>query len=146
RPGAVNALDQPHIAAADIRPDRLSAVRFDGLTEPRRDSLEGLVPCYADELARSLRPTTAHRIQEALRRARVSQVVGDLIAQRSPGVGMVRIAAKRDRFAVFDGDNPAAGVGAVEWTRAADLSVAAPRCRWCSELVRRPRVHLASPT
>ena len=95
---AVDALDQPHAAGADEGPDRLGAVLRDHVPEPRRDPLERLVPRDPGELAAPLRPDAAHRIQQAVGRARVRQVVRDLVAQRSAGVGVVGIAAKRDRL------------------------------------------------
>ena len=67
------------------------------------------------------RSDAAHGIQDALGRARVVQVVNDLVAQRSASVRMVGIAAQRDRFTVLHGHNPAARVGAIERTRPADL-------------------------
>ena len=120
--GTVDALDQPHVAGAEKGPDRLGAVRRDHVAEPRRDTLERFVPRDPGELAAPLRSDAAHGIQDAFGRARVAQVVRDLVAQRSAGVRVMGIAAQRDRFAFLHRHDPAARVGAVERTRAADVA------------------------
>src|SRR5215467_6034177 len=49
--GAVDALDQPHIAGADIGPNRLAAVLRDCVAELPGDPLQRLVPGNPGELA-----------------------------------------------------------------------------------------------
>ena len=92
-----------------------------------------------DELAAALRADAPHRVEETVGRARVGQVALDLVAERAAGVRMRRVAAQGHRLAVPHRHDPAAGVGTVERTGAAHLTVVALACRrWHS-------VHYDSP-
>jgi hypothetical protein len=79
--GAVDTSYQPHAAAAHAGPSGFGAVLRDHVAELRRNPVERLVPRSPSELATPLRSGSEHWIQQAIGRARIGQVIFDLVAK-----------------------------------------------------------------
>jgi hypothetical protein len=99
----------------------------DGL-EPRSDTVEGLVPARALEAALALRADAPQGVEDAIG---VVDDVGEeavhLLAQRTPGQGMMGVSFERDRPAAVGGDRPGAAVRAIVHAHPADAAGAPAR-------------------
>src|SRR5215471_1010967 len=123
-PRAVDALEQPHAARAQVRPDGFPTELAADPAQALRDQVERLVPRDALEVARPLRADAPHRVEETVRRLRVRDVVVELVAQDAARERMRGIALQLHRAPVLDGDDPAARVRTVHRARSEHLGFA----------------------
>ena len=121
-PRAVHALEEPHAAGADVGPDGLGAEIPDRAGQPLGDLVERLVPGDALEVSAPLGTAAPHRMEQAIRRLGVGDVAVHLVAQDAASEGMRGIALQPHGAPVLHGDDPAAGVRAIERARAEDLA------------------------
>src|ERR1044071_1023667 len=105
---AVNALDEPHVSAADVGPNGLGTELLADLEQPRRDLCQRLVPRDARKASAALRASAAHGIEQALWRLCVCDVILELVAQRATREGMASVALQLDGSAILDRDDPTA--------------------------------------
>src|SRR5262249_22022295 len=115
-------LDHPEGAGAVVRPDRLAAVAIDDGAPARRDLADRLVPADSLEPSLALWPDAAERMEQPVRELGVLEVVVHLHAQRTARVRVLAVAQELHGSPVLDGDDPAAGVGAVERADAVDVA------------------------
>jgi hypothetical protein len=106
------ALHQAHRAGVAVRNDRLRLARRDRL-QALRDVGQRLVPRHAHELAAPFRPDPLQRMQHALVVVGALGIAADLGAERTGGVGVLRVALDAHHPTVLDGDAQGAGVRAV---------------------------------
>ena len=119
-PRAIHALDEPHAAGADVGPDGLGTEVSNRAGEALGDLVERLLPGDALEVSTPLGTEAPHRMQQAIRRLGVGHVAVHLVAQHAACEGMLGIALEPHGASVLDGDDPAAGVRAIQRTRPED--------------------------
>src|SRR5262245_60151750 len=117
---AVNTLDQPHVSAANVRPDGLGAELFANPEQPRGNLRQRLVPGDALKASAALWADAAHRIEQTLRRPRVGDIVVELVAQRPAREWMPSVAFELDGSTILDRDDPTARVRTIHRAGAAD--------------------------
>ena len=109
-----SVLEQAHRARVAVGQDCLRAVsRIGNSLELRGDRADGLIPRNAFELPLPLRANPFHRIEQPVAVVDAVEIVGHFLAEKSPGKGMLRIAAELDGAAVLDRDDEPARIGAI---------------------------------
>ena|SRR5438105_12564209 len=128
-----SAIESAERTSVRIRQDGFGAIFGSDAAQAMRNFVERLVPRdafksrlirWGDGMAgrprpafpqgsRSLRLYASHRIQDPIRRVHAVQILGDFGTKESAGNGMRRITLDFGGAAVFDGDEDAAGVGAI---------------------------------